>query len=492
MKGVQIISGAPQSGPGGGAPPESEQAEKRQITLVSLAAAAILTSFKLAVGLFTGSLGLLSEAAHSGLDTVASILTFASVRIADRPADPGHPYGHGRFENLSAIIQGLLLLATAAGIFYESVHRLFFVTVPVTSTPWAFVVMGISIAVDAWRSRLLADAGRRFRSRTLEADALNFRADLFSSSVVILGLALTAYGEASGQHDWLLKTDAIAALVVGGVIVAMSGRIALEAVNVLLDRAPADLSSRLTEAAGRVPGVLAARPVRVRESGARVLADVVVTAPRTASLADAHATAEAVERAIRDVEPRTETVVHVEPAPARDESAVDAVRAAALRHGIVTHHEEVYRVDDALEASVHVEFPSDATLAQAHAAAHGLAEAIIADEPAIRRVDTHIEAVASVPRHRREVSRGRPEQVDALRRVIEETGLTTRVHDIRIYEADGRAPSYADVTFACGFPPDLGVGAVHDRTEQLEQRIRTAFPALGRIMVHAEPDTSHA
>jgi cation diffusion facilitator family transporter len=470
----------------------SEQAEKRQITLVSLAAAAILTGFKLAVGLFSGSLGLLSEAAHSGLDTVASLLTFASVRIADRPADTNHPYGHGRFENLSAIMQGLLLLATAIGIFYESVHRLFFVTVAVTSTPWAYAVMAASIAVDLWRSRLLADAGRRFHSRALEADALNFRADLFSSAVVILGLALTAYAGSSGQPKWLLKADALAALIVGGVIVAMSSRVALQALNVLLDRAPAHLSTRLTEAAGRVPGVLAAQPVRVRESGARVLADVVVTAARTASLADAHAITEQVERAIHEIEPRAETVVHVEPAPARDESAVDAVRAAALRHGVVTHHEEVYRVDDALEASVHVEFPPTATLAQAHAAAHDLAEAIIADEPSIHRVDTHIEAVASTSGHRREVSRARAEQVEALRHVIEGTGLTTRVHDIRIYEADGRAASYADVTIACGFPPGLTIGTVHERTEQLEQRIRTAFPALGRVMVHAEPDTLHA
>jgi len=163
------------------------------VTAVSVVASLLLTCAKLAVGLLTGSLGLLAEAAHSALDLVSSLVTFFSVRIAGRPADESHPYGHGRAENLSAIVQGLLLLGTASWIAYESVKRIFFEDVAVQASLWAFAVMASSIIVDMWRSRMLSRAARRYRSRALEADALNFRADMLSSAVVIAGLGLTPW-----------------------------------------------------------------------------------------------------------------------------------------------------------------------------------------------------------------------------------------------------------------------------------------------------------
>ena len=325
---------------------EQMHGEKTRVTMISIGAAVVLTALKLAVGLLTGSLGMLSEAAHSGLDLVASVITFASVRIAERPADRDHPYGHGRVENLSATLQGLLLLATAGWIVYESVVRLFVHPVPVDTTPWAFVVMGSSIAIDFWRSRMLLAAARKFHSAALEADALNFRADMYSSSVVIVGLALTLVGERLTAVPWLAKADAAAALVVAVMIIRLSGGLAARAIGVLLDRAPEDLAHRMTEAVTAVPGVVGSHEVRLRESGNRLFADVVVTTGRTTSLAEAHELTERIEAAMRAIEPRTETLVHVEPMRTDTESAAERIRAVALRLGVSTHHDQVYRVDD--------------------------------------------------------------------------------------------------------------------------------------------------
>ncbi|MBF6592282.1 MAG: cation transporter, partial [Ktedonobacterales bacterium] len=325
---------------------KAEQREKNQITVVSVLAAIGLTTFKLIVGVLTGSLGLLAEAAHSGLDAFATILTFFSVRIAGRPADANHPYGHGRFENLSATIQGLLLLGISAFIIFESIRRVFFVAVGVEPSAWAFIVMGGSIATDLWRSTLLLRAARKYHSRALEADALNFRADMFSASVVIVGLALTTYAELTGTAPWLANADAVAALVVACVIIYMSGKLALGAINTLLDHAPEDLALRMNRAVAETPGVLRAEAVRLRESGSRLFADVTVGVPRTSSLEQAHAISERVETAVRAVEARTETVVHIEPEAAADESACERIRAVAQRLGWQTHHEQLSIVGD--------------------------------------------------------------------------------------------------------------------------------------------------
>lgn len=463
---------------------DTEQQEKIQVTVISVAAAVVLTLLKLTVGLLTGSLGLISEAAHSGLDTIASIITFFSVRIAGRPPDAEHPYGHGRVENLSATIQGILLLVTAGAIIYEAIRRLVFETVAIETSIWTFAVMAASIGVDFWRSRMLAAAARKFNSRALEADALNFRADMFSSAVVILGLALAAYAEFTDGLDFLMKGDAAAALVVGVVIIVMSGRLALSAIDVLLDRAPTDLQERMTGAASLVPGVVASRPVRLRESGHRLLADVVVSVPRTASLAEAHEVAERIEAALRSVEPRAETVVHVEPAVPEAETAIEAIRAIALQMGVRSHHEQVYRVGDHLEASLHVEVEPQLTLGEAHALAHRLVEVLKEDNPQLRRVDTHIEVATPDPSQRREMGADHPEIVAVIQQAVAEIDADAHCREVRLYPS---AASGWDATLHCDFPPSVPMGEIHRRTERIEQGLRQRAPELDQLVIHAEP-----
>ncbi|MGH2347305.1 MAG: cation diffusion facilitator family transporter, partial [Chloroflexota bacterium] len=386
---------------------------------------------------------------------------------------------------LSALIQGVLLLGTASWILYESVLRIFFETVAVQTSIWTFLVMAGSIGIDRWRSTMLGRAARAYHSRALEADALNFRADMFSAGVVIIGLGLTAYAEQSGHLHFLVKADAVAALVVGIVIIRMSGHLALQAGGVLLDRAPVGAQDQMTRAAASVPGVLVTEPVRLRESGSRLLADVTVAVPRTASLAAAHAISEEVEAAIRRVESRTETVVHVEPAVPTAETMAEQVRAIALQLGARTHHEQIYRVGEHLEASVHLEVSPNLPLGDAHVQAHALVDAVQRSDSRFRRVETHIEVTEPDPDPRRNVTPEHRAMVDAVVKAVSAADAEARPREIALYRTDGQG---FDLILHCGFPRDAPMGTVHRRTERIEQALREQWPDLDRIIIHAEPN----
>ena len=466
-----------------------EPTEKNRVTAVSIVASLLLTCAKLAVGLLTGSLGLLAEAAHSALDLVASVITFFSVRIAGRPADEDHPYGHGRAENLSAIVQAALLLGTASWIIYESVARIFFEDVPVRASLWAFAVMGSSIVVDMWRSRMLSRVAKKYRSRALEADALNFRTDMLSSAVVIAGLALVAVDDALGGGGVLSKADAVAALLIGGFIVYKSGGILLRSVNILLDRAPVGLEEKVRRAAISVSGILAAPSVRLRESGSRTFADVVVTVPRTTSVAEAHEITEKVEEAVRGVDERADTRVHVEPVRSETESAAEAIRATALRMGIRTHHERVWRSGENFEASLHVEVDPYLTLDEAHDLARRLGAVIREEYPRLLKVNSHIEVAEPEPGDKREITAEHRELVARIGRIASEAGVEARVHEVRLYHPEGTDVDAdgIDAVIHCDFPPSTNMGEVHRRTELVEQLLRTRLPGLGLVFIHAEP-----
>src|SRR5271166_6306366 len=239
------------------------QSEKKAVALNSIFAAVVITGLKVVVGITTGSLGILSEAAHSGLDLVAAAITYFSVRVSDKPADADHQYGHGKVENFSAFIETALLLLTCIWIVYEATKRLFFHSVEIEPSIWAFVVMGTSIAVDAWRSRRLKRIADKYDSQALLADALHFGTDIWSSAVVILGLLLVLAGR-TYSVPWLAKADPIAALVVACIVVYVSWRLARQTIDALLDGAPAGVRSKIIAAVLRVDGVLEIVRVRIK------------------------------------------------------------------------------------------------------------------------------------------------------------------------------------------------------------------------------------
>jgi cation diffusion facilitator family transporter len=288
--------------------------DKRSAALSSVIAAIGLTTFKLIVGLLTNSLGILAEAAHSGLDLVAAGMTYFAVRVSDRPADKEHPFGHGKVENLSALFETLLLLATSGWIIYEAIQRLFFVSVRVEASIWSFIVMGTSIVIDYTRSQILSKAAKKYKSQALEADALHFSTDIWSSAVVILGLIGLTIARYIPGLDWMHKADSIAALVVAIIVIYISGQLGWRTISALLDTAPQGLAEKIERVAANVPGVVDAHAIRIRPSGAHTFIDMHVTMDGNVTLKDAHAATVVIEDAIlKEISP-ADVTVHVEPA----------------------------------------------------------------------------------------------------------------------------------------------------------------------------------
>lgn len=290
-----------------------EDREKQSAALTSLVAAVGLTGFKIVVGVSTGSLGILAEAAHSGLDLVAALMTFLAVRFSGRPPDRTHHYGHGKVENLSALFETVLLLVTCVWIVREAVHRLISHRVDIEVTWWSFGVMVTSIVIDASRSGVLSRAARKYNSQALEADALHFQTDIWSSAVVILGLAAVKAGEWWPSLGFLRNSDAVAALGVSALVVWVSIQLGHRTVDALLDSAPAGMEERIAAVVEAVPGVRNCHQVRVRYSGPVLFIDLHILADGEQTLAQAHQLTETIEAAILEIAPRADVTVHPEP-----------------------------------------------------------------------------------------------------------------------------------------------------------------------------------
>ena len=287
--------------------------EKNQAALSSVIAAVGLTSLKIVVGLLTGSLGILAEAAHSGLDLVAALVTFFAVRISGKAPDNKHHFGHGKVENLSALFETLLLLATSVWIIYEAIQRLFYKSVEVESSIWAFLVMIISIVIDYTRSRILFKAAKKYNSQALEADGLHFSTDIWSSSVVILGLILVKLSEFLPKAGFLAKADAIAAMVVALIVVYVSVEMGIRTIMGLLDTSPDGMEEKIKAIVNAVPGVTNCHAVRVRESGPHMFADIHIELPARTTVKTADVKTDLIEEKVKEKYPGIDITIHVEP-----------------------------------------------------------------------------------------------------------------------------------------------------------------------------------
>jgi cation diffusion facilitator family transporter len=289
------------------------QKEKNKAAGISVLAAVGLTAFKLIVGILTNSLGILAEASHSALDLVAALVTWFAVRISGKPADHDHQFGHGKVENLSALFETLLLLMTSAWIIYEAVQRLFYKTEEVQVSVWSFIVMVTSIIVDINRSRMLYKAARKYNSQALEADALHFSTDIWSSSVVIVGLIGVTIARFVPGLNWMIQADAIAAMVVAVIVIYVSGELGWRTIVALLDTAPEGKRDQIIEIVDALDGVENCHAVRIRPSGASWFVDLHITMDGECTLNEAHTTTETIEKEIQKLLPNSDVTVHVEP-----------------------------------------------------------------------------------------------------------------------------------------------------------------------------------
>lgn len=466
--------------------PNEANRDKRRVAVSSLAAAIFLTAMKLAIGILTNSLGILSEALHSGLDLAAAAATCWAVHKAGEPADPRHTYGHGKFENLSALFQTALLLLTCLAIIYEAVRRLFFADqVVVDANVWAFSVVVISIVVDYSRSRALSRAARKYRSQALEADALHFSTDIWSSTVVLAGLAGVAVGKQFAM-PWLGKADSVAALGVAGIVIAVSLKLGKKSVDDLLDTIPPGLQDKVAAAAAGVPEVQQVKQVRARRSGAEMFVDVTLTVHHTATLERSHQIADQTEAAVRSVVPGADVVVHVEPVARPDEDLLTTVRMLAARHGLGAHGIRVYEEAGRQSLELHLEVGQSLRLEEAHRQVSAFEDELHRAVPALARITSHIEpagqSATTIP------ARGASEAAitAAIQEFFAGCALSVEAHDVRVQQTGGELA----VSFHCTLDRNVAITAAHDLTEQLEKHLRARVPDIGRVVIHVEPDES--
>jgi len=461
------------------------RAEKRAVATNSLLAALAITTLKIVVGVSTGSLGILSEAAHSGLDLIAAAVTLFSVRVSDKPADADHQYGHGKVENFSAFIETGLLLITCVVIIYEACKRLFFHHVEIEPTLIAFLVMFVSMALDFWRSRALGKIADKYDSQALQADALHFSTDIWSSGVVAIGLLLVVAGRKLGI-PWLIESDPVAALFVAGVIIWVSTRLALKTVDALLDTAPAGARSQIINALRTVEGLLEVDRVRIRRAGNRYFADVSVGLARNVTFQRSGQVADEVTRAVHQILPNTDVVVHSIPRAPFAENIFDRVRAVATRHNLNVHDVSIQDLDGSLHVEQHLEMEERLPLKEAHERVTRLEGEIRQDVPEIASILTHIESEPAT------IEQGEQMQRDAhleerLKSVSSEFPEILDMHDIEVK----RVRDHVYVSCHCTFADDLPLARVHDVSTALEIRFKQEAPELFRVLIHPEPSTDN-
>jgi len=447
---------------------------QRRTALVSVAAAVALIALKLAAGLASHSLGLISEALHSGTDLVAALLTFFAVGVAVRPADVGHQYGHGKAEHLSALAEGAILVLASFFIAWRSItHLVGTRTTSVEATWYALAAIAIVIVVDLSRTIVSWRASRRYRSAALASNALHFGSDLVGSGAVLVGLLLVRAGYA--------RADSAAALFVAVLVLLAAARLMKWNVDVLMDRAPADAEEAARAAIARIEPAVTLRRLRMRQAGDRQFADVVIGVSPGAAVGQGHAAADQVEAALHAALPGSDVVVHVE--PQEDEAAIrERAHAAALGVPGVreVHNVSVLDVGGRTEVSLHLKLPGELTLEEAHEVANQVETAIAEAVPEVDSVQTHLEPLAEEAEGRR-IDDDAAERDVVLRIVREITGQDPR--ELRFVHTDEGLLAYLTLGLDASSP----LAEAHARASEIEERIRRARPDIADVIVHTEP-----
>jgi cation diffusion facilitator family transporter len=450
---------------------------QRRTALVSVVAAATLLALKLVVGLLTSSLGLISEALHSGTDLVAALLTFYAVGYAVRPADRGHHYGHGKAEHLSALAEATILVAATVLIVWRAVTRLTGSNpVQVDPTWYAIAVVGVVIVIDISRATVSWRAAQRFSSAALQANALHFGTDLAGSIAVLIGLLVARAGHPNA--------DPVAALFVAAIVLVAATRLMRRNIDVLMDRAPADATTAARRAIERnVPGVTLRR-LRLRQAAGRHFVDVVIAVPPGAAVAQGHAAADEVEDAVRRALPEADVVVHVEPQAGSEAALRERVQAAALQVPSVReiHNVNVIDVGGRTEISLHLKLPGTLSLDEAHDVAEQVEQSILAALPEVASVRTHLEPLAEVAEaHRPAAAVVESEAASVLRIVREETDGPPR--ELRFLETDTGLVAFLTLAL----DPHTELEVAHATASAIEERIRAERPEISEVHVHTEP-----
>jgi cation diffusion facilitator family transporter len=448
---------------------------KTKVAAISMIASASTATIKLVVGIAIGSLALISEALHSSIDLVATIVTWIVVRISDRPADAEHHYGHGKIESLSALGVIAMLYVLAGGIVVQAYVHLREGVPPPTLSAIPFVVLVADIVVNAWRARALHRTALDTRSQALEADALHFASDVLGSIAVIIGLTLSGLGYAWG--------DATAAIGVAVLISILGLRLGRATIETLLDRAPDGVAERADAAIRALPDVVGIARLRVRMVGPRHFVDVTAEVPRTYPIDRIDAIKQQAQNAVSAALGDADLTFTAIPVARDNESVRERIMVIARNSGLAIHHVTVHDLGEKLTVSIDLEVDGEMALVDAHAIAHRLEHDIRHEFGADVEVDTHIEPLEpELPLGTDAVST----RIHAIRTALSGFATGGAIHDIHnVRVRDTEAGEI--VNFHCRAAPSMSVAKVHESVDEIERALRRAFPSVKRVISHAEP-----
>jgi cation diffusion facilitator family transporter len=448
---------------------------KSRVAAISIFASASMATAKFVVGIAIGSLALISEALHSSVDLVATIITWMVVRVSDRPADEEHHYGHGKLESLSALGVIALLYVLAGGIVVQAYSHLREGAPPPTISAVPFIVLVIDIAVNFWRARALNRTARDTKSQALAADALHFASDVLGSIAVIIGLALSGLGYAWG--------DAAAAIGVAVMIALLGLRLARSTVETLLDRAPEGAAQKAAAAVRAVPGVVDVERLRVRMVGSTHFIDAIVKVPRTYPIDRVEEIKRRAQAAVTKALGDADLTFTAVPVARNNESIRERIMVIARNSGLAIHHVTVHDLGGKLTVSIDLEVDGEMALNAAHDIAQELERSILDEFGEDVEVDTHIEPLEP------ELPLGAdaaPDRVEAIKTALSRFAADGAIHDIhsvRVRNTDAGEI----VNFHCRAAPSMSVIKVHESVDEIERALRRAFPTVKRVISHAEP-----
>lgn len=461
-------------------------AEKREVALHSMLAASAMTVLKLMAGIFSGSLGILSDAAHSGLDLAGATLTFFSVRVSDKPADENHTYGHGKVENIASFFEAGLMGISCAWIIWEALMRIFEHAIELRHSIWPVLVLLLSIAVDYWRSRKLSKVAELTGSPALATDAFHFASDIWSSLAVLAGLAASWVGTRFGISA-LRYADPVAAIVVSLMILRLTLKLTRETIGALTDQIPVETRQSVVHEVECLPGVLGVEQVRVRRSGAAHFVDLTLALPRRYTFEHTNELVKDATEAVQRALPNADVVVHTIPRKGRAESIFDRVRAVAARNNVSVHELSVQSHHGKLRVEQHVELDENLPLLDAHTFVTAMEAEILRETPEVDSVLTHIESEPATIEQPEEILVDDRRIERALRNAAAHFADIIDVHELLVR----RAGDHIDVSCHCTLPDRMTMLRVHEVITALEDRLKLECPELSRVTIHPEPVTDN-
>lgn len=450
--------------------------EKIRVAFSSVVAAVFLTAFKLVVGISTGSLGIISEAAHSGLDLIAAVITFFAVKLAAKPPDKNHNYGHGKIENFSAFIETILLLITCIWIIYEAIERLFYKSVLIEVNFWSYLVVIVAIVIDYKRSKALLKVAKEHNSQALEADGLHFKTDIWSSSVVLLGLIFAQFN----YHF----ADSIAGLIVALIVIYVSFKLGKRTVDALLDRVPDGLREKIKLKILKFTEVESIKDLRIRQSGPKFFVDLTLSFKRTLPFENVHNLLDKIESEIKEIDKNIDVIIHPEPYESDEETLFDKISLITSKYGVSVHEYERNQMADSTYCiDLHIESNPDLSLNEAHQISSKIEAEILALNDNLSKVNIHIEEKHNQTDVFSDVTKESSDLINDLKTLTLEEKNIKECSNFSVFKSNDKLKVLMD----CKVSGDLKVIEVHSLLTKLEQKIKNKFSFIDKVNIHSEP-----